>query len=63
MMMLEFLILPIVLIALAVWAVPSLRGIQHPPTQTETPLEILRRRYASGEINQEEFEQAKRALA
>jgi len=29
----------------------------------ETPLEILRRRYAAGEISQGEYEQAKRALA
>jgi uncharacterized membrane protein len=28
-----------------------------------TPIEILRRRYAAGEISAAEFEQAKRALA
>ncbi len=58
MMMLEFLIVP-----LLVWALIGLRGAQHPSTQDETPLEILRRRYARGEISQEEFEQAKRVVA
>ncbi len=57
-MMLEFLIVP-----LAIWAVLSLRGDQRPATRAETPLEIVRRRYASGEISREEFEQARRTLA
>jgi len=58
MMMLEFLIVP----ALIVWAVLSLRGGKLPWAQEETALEILRHRYASGEISQEEFEQARRTL-
>ncbi len=58
-MMLGFFIVPIALVG---WGVASLRPGQHPVAQDETPLEILRRRYASGEINQEEFEQAKHAL-
>jgi uncharacterized membrane protein len=50
-------------IALILWAVGSLPERQHPLTQDDTPLEILRRRYASGEIDQDQFEQAERALA
>ncbi len=61
-MMLMMLLFWIVPIALVVWGVGGLRGGQHPSTQDETPLETLRRRYASGEISQEEFEQARRAL-
>jgi putative membrane protein len=53
----------IVPIGLVVWGVSGLRGGQRPSTRDETPLEILRRRYATGEISQEEFEQAKRVLA
>ena len=30
--------------------------------QTETPLEILKKRYAKGEISREEFEQMKRDI-
>ena len=58
-MMLAFWIVPIALVA---WGVASLRPGQRPSAQDETPLEILRRRYARGEINREEFEQAKRTL-
>jgi len=57
MMMIEFLIVP-----LLVWAVLSLHGTRRPSSQDETPLGILRRRYASGEINREEFEQARQFL-
>jgi putative membrane protein len=48
------------LIALVVWAIR-----QFTPSQTPTandPMAILRRRLASGEITQEQFEQARRAL-
>lgn len=59
MMMMLFWIVPI---ALVIWGVAGLSRGQMLATQSETPLEIMRRRYASGEISQEEFEQAKRAL-
>ncbi len=32
------------------------------PTATETPLEILKRRYASGEVTKEQFEDMRRTL-
>jgi putative membrane protein len=50
-------------VALVVWGMGSLRGGQLPRAQDETPLEILRRRYASGDINKDEFEQARHDLA
>jgi len=33
-----------------------------PPTQTESPLDILKRRYAKGEINKDDFDRLKRDL-
>jgi putative membrane protein len=32
------------------------------PTQTESPLDILKKRYAKGEINKEDFDRMKRDL-
>ena len=61
--MLMMLLFSIVLIALILWAVGSLPERQHPLAHDGTPLEILRRRYASGEIDQEQFEQAQRTIA
>jgi putative membrane protein len=48
------------LIALAVWAVRQFGGTSRPAA--EDPMAILRRRLAAGEITQEQFEQARRAL-
>jgi putative membrane protein len=50
-------------VALVVWGLGSRRGGRRPTTHEETPREILRRRYASGEIDEEEFERARRTLA
>ena len=51
-------------LVLVVWAVVNLflagQGESRAP---DTALDILKRRYAAGEINQAEFEQARRALA
>ena len=33
------------------------------PARAETPLEILRRRYATGELTKEQFEQMRREVA
>jgi putative membrane protein len=50
-------------IALVAWGVASLRGGQRPPAGGETALELLQRRYASGEISQEEFEKRRKVLS
>jgi len=55
------LVLAIVL-GLIVWGVISLPGSRG-GTLDPTPLEILRRRYAAGEVTAAEFKQARRTLA
>jgi putative membrane protein len=52
------------LVALVVWAIRSLMGARSRPGQSpaDQPLEILRRRFAAGEISQEEYERARRTL-
>lgn len=49
---------------LIVWAILSLasRGPARPPPGSETPLEIAKRRYASGDISREDFEQLRKDL-
>ncbi len=47
------------IIALAVWAVRSFGPRQHHGDDAQ---EILRRRFAAGEISQEEYEKSRRAL-
>ncbi len=37
-------------------------GSSEDPSQTESPLDILKKRYARGEINKEEFEQMKKDI-
>jgi putative membrane protein len=60
------LLLLIGVIVLVVWAVMTLsRGGGHTPTQEPprpTPNDILRERFARGEISEQEFEQAKKVL-
>jgi len=56
------LLVPVLVIGLVVWGTQTAlrsRG----DTDAATPLEILRRRYAAGEITAVEFEQARRAIA
>lgn len=51
------------IIAGVVWLVQSLaRGTGTGAPPAESPLDILKRRYASGEISREQFEQMKRDL-
>ena len=51
-----------------IWAVISFTNNQkrnstdRPPVSGEAPLEILKRRYARGEISKEEFEQIKKEM-
>jgi putative membrane protein len=60
-------VLWVALIAVIVWAVVKL--VQHPADggaeqpRRETPLEILDRRFASGEIDAEAYRQARDTLA
>lgn len=51
----------VVLIALVAWALVAFLDNRGKQTE-EAPLDILKRRYAKGEINQAEYEQAKRNL-
>ena len=48
-------------VLLLVWAVRTVLGTPR-STAHDTPLDILRRRYAAGEISQTEYEQACRVL-
>ncbi len=50
-------------VVLIVWAVAAVgRGGTSGEPGRSTPLDILRERYARGEITQQEFEQAKKSL-
>ena len=62
--MLGGLALTIGVVVLIVWAVVSVgrRADDGGQLPGQTPLDILRERYARGEISAEEFEQAKRIL-
>ena len=51
----------IVLVVVAI--ARSARGPGQPAQMTETPLAILKRRYAQGEVSSEQFEAAKRQLS
>lgn len=56
------------LIAIVVWAVSSLarqgasREQERPRDTQATPLEVLERRYAGGELSDEQFERMRRQL-
>lgn len=51
----------VALVALLVWGAAALFNGRS--ATGEAPLEILRRRYAAGEISQGEYEQARKTLA
>jgi putative membrane protein len=56
----------IVIIALIIWAIINQgnknRQINVPPSFQESPLDILKRRYAKGEITKEQFDQMKKDI-
>jgi len=53
----------IIVIGLIVWAVVTRsRRTGVPPVPEESPLDILKKRYARGEITREQFEQMKKDL-
>ena len=50
------------LVLLVVWFVRQFGGAARPVREEKAPLDILKERYARGEINREEFEQKKKDL-
>jgi putative membrane protein len=50
----------VVVVVLAVWAVRAVFPAGR--SEAERPIEILRRRYAAGELTQAEFEHARRTI-
>lgn len=57
-----FMIIFWALIILGVVALVRYLGEQHNVDKNNTPLDILKERYAKGEINKEEFEQKKKDI-
>ena len=53
----------VVVVVLAVWGATALFSGARGPQHAEEPLAILQRRFARGEINQAEYDQAKRTPA
>ena len=60
---------PIMMIALVIlivflvrWLVESERGSTSPGSPLQTPLDILKERFAKGEIDKDEFEERRRVL-
>lgn len=61
--MVLWVLLLVALILLVVWVVRQFSGVAvSPPPREDSALEILRKRYARGEISKEEFEEKKRDL-
>jgi putative membrane protein len=54
----------IALVALVVWAIvnQNRKNYTPPPKVSETPLDIIKKRYAKGEITREQFEEMKNTL-
>lgn len=56
----------IIILIVVIWIVVRFAGggqsRQLPPASHETPLDILKKRYAKGEINKEQYEQMKKDL-
>ncbi len=56
----------LIIIAVIIWAVVRITGSaasrSNSSPSTESPLDILKKRYARGEISREEFEQMKKDL-
>ena len=53
----------VLILALLLWAVFSMVGTAQQGRTEATALDVLKKRYAAGEISQAEFEVAKRSLA
>ncbi|MDT8403194.1 SHOCT domain-containing protein [Sulfuriflexus sp.] len=57
-----FWILLIVILVVVVKAMSNTGGSGSKPTQDESPMEILKKRYARGEIDEEEFDRRRKEL-
>lgn len=55
--------IPLLFIALITVLVVFLYKDNNPSTQNETPMEILKKRYAKGEITKEQFEEMKKKIS
>ena len=53
----------LLILALLLWGLFSVAGTAQQDRTEDTALEVLKKRYAAGEISQAEFEVAKRSLA
>ena len=63
-MMLVFVAVVIVVVVLAVrWLGGARHGVTADPRSGKTPIDILEERFASGEIDQDEFEERRRILS
>ena len=51
------------IILIAIWGVRAMFPQHTPPALPESPLDVLKRRYAAGEISAEEYEQARKTLS
>jgi putative membrane protein len=56
------LVLVTLIVVIAVWATTRMMTPRNPSTPADASLQILRERFARGEISQAEFEEAKRVL-
>jgi putative membrane protein len=52
----------VAIILLIIWLYKQIKGPESAAAKTETANEILKKRYARGEINKEEFEEKKKDL-
>ncbi len=51
------------LLALVIWGIGNWASLGSPARHTESALDVLKRRYASGDISRAEFEAARKDLA
>lgn len=49
-------------IVVLVWLFTARHTLFRPPSRTDSPLDILKQRFARGEINKEEYEERRRVL-
>jgi putative membrane protein len=52
----------VAVVLLVIWLIKQLKGPRGPATAGETPLEILKTRYARGEITREQYKEMREEL-